>query len=71
MRMKFRLSTKRMTVAELHERLERVHLSGPDLARITGLNPRTVRYWLNDQNPIPPWLDSWLEMYERLMKTTS
>lgn len=55
-----------MKPAELRDTLERLGMGQTQLANELGVSARAVRYWLNGRNPVPKWLISWLEMYERL-----
>jgi DNA-binding transcriptional regulator YiaG len=54
-----------MTSEELNEIMERLGLSQTKLAQLTGNDVRTVRRWMNNE-AVPSWLPSWLEMYEKI-----
>lgn len=45
--------TARMDGAELRCRREYLGLSSDDLARILGVNPRTIRSWETGRDPVP------------------
>lgn len=48
-----------MTINQLKTRGFERHGKGwqSKLAHELGLDPRTIRYWLEGKNKIPPWLD--------------
>ncbi|MGI9436007.1 MAG: helix-turn-helix domain-containing protein [Geminicoccaceae bacterium] len=55
-----------MTPDELRAQIKRLGMTHEDLAYELGINDRTIRRWIAGSTPIPKWLASWLNMYERL-----
>jgi transcriptional regulator with XRE-family HTH domain len=55
-----------MTALNLSATLTRLGISQAGLARMTGQSSITVWRWLAGDRGVPPWLASWLVMYERL-----
>jgi hypothetical protein len=53
-------------MASLKERLVAVGLSQTDLSKITGHSKFAVNSWCSGLRSEPPWLDSWLYMFERM-----
>ena len=53
-----------MIRSELNERLKDAGLSKKDFAEKSGMSYGTVNNWGNDNQPVPPWVDSWLENFK-------
>lgn len=55
-----------MDKEQLIETMARLKIGPLALAGMLGLNRQTVWTWTAGKTPVPPWLPSWLAMYEKL-----
>jgi len=53
-----------MDADDLRWELDRLGITQNGLARVVGTNPRTVRRWATNQQPIPQGIDLLLERLE-------
>jgi DNA-binding transcriptional regulator YiaG len=49
--------------SELTEILETINLSKKEFAQMANISYNTVNNWNDENRPVPPWVQSWLENY--------
>ncbi|MBE3021322.1 hypothetical protein [Campylobacter sp. 7477a] len=54
-----------MTKQEFTSKLKELGLSVVEFSDMVGLNPASVRSFNDEKRPIPQWIDSWIELYEK------
>lgn len=54
-----------MLKKEFDERIKTLGLSRQDFCNITGLAYSSVSNWNDKDKPIPTWVNSWLENYQK------
>ena len=54
-----------MTKEDFTKRLETLGLSKKEFAEQATISYNTVNNWNNDTKPVPSWVDSWLENYNK------
>lgn len=52
-----------MLKSELTEILETINLSKKEFAQMSNISYNTVNNWNDENRPVPPWVQSWLENY--------
>ncbi len=52
-----------MLKSELTEILETINLSKKEFAQMANISYNTVNNWNDENRPVPPWVQSWLENY--------
>lgn len=57
-----------MLKSELTEILETINLSKKEFAQLSNISYNTVNNWNDDNRPVPPWVESWLENYIQMRK---
>ncbi|MGB3750450.1 MAG: helix-turn-helix transcriptional regulator [Arcobacteraceae bacterium] len=60
-----------MTKANLTKILKEINLSKKEFANLSNISYNTVNNWNDENKPVPPWIDSWLENYtdSKILKT--
>ena len=54
-----------MTKKEFDNTLKQIALTRQEFCRLTGLAYSTVANWNDEKLPIPSWVSSWVENYEK------
>lgn len=54
-----------MTKQEFVTKLKDLNLSVADFAEMVGLHPASVRSFNDEKRPVPDWIDSWMQNYEK------
>jgi DNA-binding transcriptional regulator YiaG len=49
--------------AELTQILKDINLSKKEFANLSNISYNTVNNWNDENKPVPPWVQSWLENY--------
>jgi DNA-binding transcriptional regulator YiaG len=52
-----------MTKQELTKKLESINLSKKEFAEFANISYNTINNWHDENRPVPPWVESWLENY--------
>ncbi len=52
-----------MTKQSFTEILKKINLSKKEFAQLSNISYNTVNNWNDDNRPVPPWVESWLENY--------
>ena len=52
-----------MNKLEFTEFLKNINLSKREFAELSNISYNTVNNWNDENRPIPPWVESWLENY--------
>ncbi|MGB7402691.1 MAG: helix-turn-helix transcriptional regulator [Arcobacter sp.] len=52
-----------MNKQELTQILKDINLSKKEFANLSNISYNTINNWNDDNRPVPPWVDSWLENY--------
>ncbi len=52
-----------MNKEELSIKLKEINLSKKEFAVLSNISYNTVNNWNDDNRPVPPWVESWLENY--------
>jgi len=48
---------------ELTKKLKDINLSKKEFANLSNISYNTVNNWNDENKPVPPWVESWLENY--------
>lgn len=54
-----------MNKLEFTEFLKNINLSKREFAELSNISYNTVNNWNDENRPIPPWVESWLENYKK------
>lgn len=54
-----------MLKAELTQILKDINLTKKEFANLSNISYNTVNNWNDDNRPVPPWVESWLENYKK------
>ena len=54
-----------MTKKEFDNTLKQMALTRQEFCKLTGLEYSTVANWNDEKLPIPSWVSSWVENYEK------
>lgn len=54
-----------MSYDEFAKRLDEIGLSRSAFAELTSMSQASIYNWSNANRPIPGWVESWLECYEK------
>lgn len=54
-----------MLKKDFDEKIKNLGLSRQDFCNLTGLAYSSVSNWNDESKPIPKWVESWLENYEK------
>lgn len=57
-----------MLKSELTNILETINLSKKEFAQMANISYNTVNNWNDENKPVPPWVQSWLENYIQMRK---
>lgn len=52
-----------MLKVELTKILKDINLSKKEFANLSNISYNTVNNWNDENKPVPPWVQSWLENY--------
>ena len=52
-----------MLKAELTKILKEIDLSKKEFANLSNISYNTVNNWNDENRPVPPWVQSWLDNY--------
>ena len=52
-----------MLKVELTKKLKDINLSKKEFANLSNISYNTVNNWNDENKPVPPWVESWLENY--------
>lgn len=52
-----------MLKAEFTDKLNSIDLSKKEFANLSNISYNTINNWNDDNRPVPPWVESWLENY--------
>ncbi|NUW25110.1 XRE family transcriptional regulator [Arcobacter butzleri] len=55
-----------MNKQEFSDFLKDINLSKKEFAELSNISYNTVNNWNDDNRPIPPWVESWLENYNKV-----
>lgn len=54
-----------MTYKDFRNALKACNLSNVEFAKITGLSPKSVSNWSQDNHKVPSWVEPFLHYYKR------
>lgn len=54
-----------MIKEDFNKKIKELGLSREDFSKMVGLSYGAVSNWNDEAKPIPPWVESWLENYEK------
>ena len=54
-----------MNKLEFTEFLKNLNLSKREFAELSNISYNTVNNWNDENRPIPPWVESWLDNYSK------
>ena len=54
-----------MNKLEFTEFLKNINLSKREFAELSNISYNTVNNWNDENRPIPPWVESWLDNYSK------
>ncbi|HIQ50522.1 MAG TPA: XRE family transcriptional regulator [Nautiliaceae bacterium] len=54
-----------MTIKEFHTRLKELKISKKKFSELSNIPYNTIKNWNGDTKPIPKWVKSWLDYYEK------
>lgn len=60
-----------MNKQEFDDRLKQIGLSRTEFSNMTKLAYSTVGNWHDEKKPVPGWVDSWLDNYEKAKELDS
>ena len=52
-----------MTTERFKEKLDEANLTKKEFAEISNISYGTIGNWHDENRPVPPWVESWLENY--------